>query len=419
MSASPPVPGRVPGPGVAGLARAALILATLALFVSEHYVHYAMGAMALLGVVDLARHREDLRDPTARALGLLFALLWLPMAIAWPGAADRAHSGEVVWPYLHLLPAAWFVTRSCLDPAVRRLVTQGAALLVAFMAIDALIQFVWHVDLFGYPYKRGVLKGLFYPKQRLGLFLAVLAPLYVDTVLNWCRRHAWLWLLLVPMVVAVLMSQKRSAWIMLVFGALFHGLLWARRRRAHGARPRLLLATLLLGLALGLAALNPALRARLVDTSGVFSTDAATFDKASAYRLTLWRTGVRIFADHWLTGVGPRGFRHVYADYAPPDDFWLKRTGQGQTHPHQLMLEIAIETGVIGLAAFVAFYVLLLRRLLRAAPRDDMPVWLMATAVAWLPLNAHLAFYGAYWTALAWLTLAVGLAETRGADLPA
>jgi O-antigen ligase len=164
--------------------------------------------------------------------------------------------------------------------------------------------------------------------------------------------------------------------------------------------------------------MNPTLRARLHDTRGLFSTQAADIDKATAYRLTLWRTGARIFADHRLIGIGPRGFRHIYARYAAPDDFWIKRIGGGQTHPHQFMLEIAIETGVIGLAAFIVFYGLLLRLLARPTLGRVVPVWLLGAAVAWLPLNAHLAFYGAYWSTLAWLLLAVGLAEARAPRAP-
>lgn len=395
--------------------RAGLILLTLALFTTASLVHYAMGVMALAGIVEFVRERHW-HHPLARTLGMLFALLWLPMLIAWPTAVSREHTAGVVLPYLHLLPAAWFVARACLNPAVRRVVSQGAVILAAFIAIDAFVQLFWHQDLFGYPYKRGVLKGVFHPKQRLGLFLAVFAPLYGATVLGWCRRHVALVVLLVPMAVVLLMSLKRSAWIMLVFGLLFFALAWVRRPGVRRlALSRVLVVALLLALAAGATLSNASLRARLAETSGVFSTDLARFDKASAYRLTLWRTGLRIFADHWLTGIGPRGFRHAYADYAPKDDFWLKRTGQGQTHPHQVLLEIAIETGVIGLVAFLVFYGRLLARLLRA-PRDTpVPAWLVGAAVAWLPLNAHLAFYGSYWSSLAWLVLAIGLAETATA----
>ena len=398
-------------PRASDYARAGLILATLTLFISEHLVHYAMALMAVLGVIDAWREPRALREWHARQLLLMFGLLWLPMLAAYPGAHAPAHSLRTVFPYLHLLPAAYFVLRACADAAVQRMVTAGAAVLIGVVAFDAFVQLIWHTDLFGYPYDRGVLKGVFYPKQRLGLFLAVFAPLYLDVVLRWCRDQPRLWLLLVPLVVVVLMSLKRSAWIMLVFGLLAYGLLQARARCWSWDRRRVLQFSLLILLAGSLAAMNPSLRARLLATSGLFSTQAAHIDEATAYRLTLWRTGAHIFADHWLTGIGPRGFRHIYGDYAQADDFWIKRIGHGQTHPHQFLLEIAIETGAIGLLAFAVFYTRLWR-LLRS-PRADgsAPIWLLSAAVAWLPLNAHLAFYGAYWSSLAWLMLAVGVAQ--------
>ena len=415
MSEAPAVaaPPNAAEPRASDYARAGLILATLALFISEHMVHYAMGLMAVLGAIDVLRYPQVLREWRSRQLLTLFGLLWLPMVAAYPGAYAPEHSLRTVLPYLHLLPAAYFVMRSCASAAVLRMVTTGAAMLLGLIALDAFVQLIWHIDLFGYPYDRGVLKGVFYPKQRLGLFLAVFAPLYVDVVLRWCRDQPRLWLLLVPLVVVVLLSLKRSAWIMLVFGLLVYLLLQLRARRWSWDHRRLLQFGVIVLLAGSLAIINPTLRGRLLATSGLFSTAVADIDEATAYRLTLWRTGARIFVDHWLTGIGPRGFRHVYAEYAQADDFWIKRIGKGQTHPHQFLLEIAVETGVIGLLAFVLFYGRLWRLLCSRSEGGVAPLWLLSALVAWLPLNAHLAFYGAYWSTLAWLVLAMGLAEAQ------
>ncbi len=313
MTGTPPVADAIIGADrrASSYAKAGLILATLTLFVSAHLVHYAMGLMALLGVLDAVRHPDRLREWHARQLLLLFALLWLPMLIASLGAVAPSHTLHTVLPYLHLLPAAYFMMRACADVEVQRLVTLGAAMLVAFVALDAFVQLIWHRDLYGYPYDRHVLTGVFYPKQRLGLFLAVFAPLYVDVVIRWCRLHPRLWLLLVPLLVVILMSLKRSAWIMLAAGLLAYVLLYLRLRQRPWNGRRVAQFALLLILAGGLAVMNPTLRARLHDTSGLFSTNAQAIDEATAYRLTLWRTGARIFADHRLTGIGPRGFRHI------------------------------------------------------------------------------------------------------------
>lgn len=415
MNDTPPAaePGFGDAQRASSYVKAGLILATLTLFVSEHLVHYALGSMAVLGVLDAVRHPAALRTWRTRQLLLLFALLWLPMMIASVNAVAPAHTWRTVLPYLHLLPASYFVMRACADVDVQRLVTVGAAVLVAFVVLDAFVQLLWHRDLFGYPYDRNVLKGVFYPKQRLGLVLAVFAPLYLDGVLCGCRRYPWLWLLLLPMVVIILVSLKRSAWLMLAFGLCVYVLLYARQRASAWTGRRLAQWAMALVLAAALASLNPSLRARLHETSGLFSSDVQAIDAASGYRLTLWRTGARIFADHWLTGIGPRGYRHVYGDYAAKDDFWIKRIGGGQTHPHQFMLEVAIETGIVGLLAFLLFYARVVALLARPTVGRVAPVWLLGAAVAWLPLNAHLAFYGAYWASLAWLLLAVGLAEAR------
>ena len=65
-----------------------------------------------------------------------------------------------------------------------------------------------------------------------------------------------------------------------------------------------------------------------------------------------------MFRANWLNGIGPRGFRHVYVDYAQPDDFWIQRGTQGQTHPHFVALEVAGERGVVGLIRYLLFWFL-------------------------------------------------------------
>ena len=120
--------------------------------------------------------------------------------------------------YLHFLPAAFFVMRACARPAVFRLVTQGVVILVVCIGLDAFAHLIWQRNLLGYPYDGRVLKGVFHPKQRLGLFLAVFAPLAIEIVRHWSREFPRLWLLYLPFAIVLLMSLKRSAWLMLAVG---------------------------------------------------------------------------------------------------------------------------------------------------------------------------------------------------------
>lgn len=394
--------------------RVGLILLALGAFAVAELVHYPVALMSLWGLLDAVRApRRTWHAPRARLLAGLFALLWLPMAMAWFGAVNPARSGETVLLYLHFLPAAWFVVVTCRDAHALRLVTAGAAGLILFATFDAFVQLIWKVDLFGHPYEQGMLKGVFHPKQRLGLFLAVFAPLTVDAVLRWCRQYPQLWLLLLPLVVVILMSLKRSAWLMLAVGMLAYAWLRLRHERRALSRTRLVQLAVVIVLAGATVASSPSLQHRLEASSGLFRAERAAIDAASGYRLTLWQTGLAMFEAHWLTGVGPRGYRDAYRAHAAADDFWIARHGAGQTHPHLLLLEVAAECGVVGLAGFAVFYVLLWRLLRRRQIGHAVPVWLLGAAVAWFPLNAHLAFYGSYWATLGWLMLGAGLAGVR------
>ena len=389
-------------------AHAALILAAFALFATEHLVHYPVALMSLLGLLQMIRAPRAVLDPAARALLVLFALVWLPMLGALPDASDPSRTVKTVFLYLHLLPAAYFLMRACARPAVFSLVTQGVVILVVFVGLDAFAQLIWRENLFGYPYDGRVLKGVFHPKQRLGLFLAVFAPLCIVAVRHWSREFPRLWLLYVPLLIVLLMSLKRSAWVMLVAGL---GAYFVLRRDVSGQRPRrrvrVLQLVLIAAVVAGTASLHPALRAQLGTVAGLLSGDAAQFDRASSYRLTLWRTGAAMFQDNWMNGVGPRGYRHAYREYAAADDFWLARQRSGQTHPHLLVLEVATETGIIGLLGLTTFYGVLVAYI-RRLRMDPGSVWLLCAAVAWLPINGHLAFYGSYWSTLVWMLIGIG-----------
>lgn len=390
---------------------ASLILATFATFAAENLMHYPIALMSLLGVVGLIRESRWRRNPGVRFVSILFACIWLPMAVAQFDAANFDRSLKTTLLYLHFLPAACYIVVVCAREQVLRLVTTGVAVLLLVVVFDAFAQLIWRVDLFGYPYDGNILMGLFYPKQRMGLFLGVFAPMFFHVIGTWSRRYPAVWIVLLPTIIVILMSLKRSGWAMLLIGFVVYIALRQRRSMkiftaANGAGALVLVAVL--GLVLGF---HPPLQQQVQRTVGIFSADVSQIDRATSYRVTLWRTGLQIIADNPVNGVGPRGFRKVYKDYAAADDFWLARGTQGQTHPHLLIMEVAVETGMIGVLGLLLFLWLLWRHLWRQAGAG-LPLWLLVAAVAWFPLNMHLAFYGSYWTSFVWMLIAIGVAES-------
>jgi len=167
---------------------------------------------------------------------------------------------------------------------------------------------------------------------------------------------------------------------------------------------------------------SPAFAARVQRTLLLLRGTPSAVDEASAGRLRIWRTAARMAAAHPLNGVGVRGFRYAYPQFAQAGDAFVNAHGdEGAMHAHQLVLEILSETGIAGLLAWLAGSALAIRAWHKAAPSARRRAFAPALALAAMcfPLNTHFAFYSAWWGLLFWWLLALycaALAPAHGAN---
>ena len=66
----------------------------------------------------------------------------------------------------------------------------------------------------------------------------------------------------------------------------------------------------------------------------------------------MWRSGMTMWREHPVLGLGPGGVKRDYERYALPEAV-KKRTG----HVHNTPLQILVERGVLGLAAWLWIWV--------------------------------------------------------------
>jgi O-antigen ligase len=402
-----------------------LIATTLLLFCTSTLFLAPLGLMALLGLWRSVRRPWQLRhDAGLRLLAALFLCLWMPQLVSLPDAINLRHSGLKTLGYPVYFLAGVFVLHALRAPRCLARVSIAVFAIATFWIADALLQYASGANLAGYPYKPGQLSGMFHPKVRLGHMLALLAPLYLETLRMLAqdggRRLAW-WLPALPLFAVLLLSGKRVAWLMALFGIAAYALYLLVTQHRHALRALAGAALVALTLFAVLVQTHEPLARRVQATFGLFGGDRIAVSRATAQRLPIWDTALRTARAHWFNGVGVRGFRHAYVEHAAPGNFFVRRGRSGQTHPHLAVLEIGAETGAVGLLGYLLFWLLLLRRAadcLRSAA-DAVP-WYIAAAIAWLPFNAHLAFYGSYWSSVSWwiLLLALG-AERRVRDGPA
>ena len=154
--------------------------------------------------------------------------------------------------------------------------------------------------------------------------------------------------------------------------------------KAKVLRQLLALVTVLLVTITTVVLVNKPLQSRLQLSINALGGDREVIDVATGRRSQMWETSVQVFKDHWFNGVGPRGFRSVYQDYSNEENYFYET---GQTHPHQLLLEIMAEAGVLGIAGFLFFLACFYRFASPKAWTPEVFPPLLACTIALFPLN--------------------------------
>lgn len=179
-----------------------------------------------------------------------------------------------------------------------------------------------------------------------GGFLAIALPLGVYLVASASqKRRPWLVLSLGIEVLALWYTQSRGAFIAAAVGV--GTVAWISRDRA----PRWMRAS-----AYAAAAVLVVGAAAVVwhpwSTDSPSLSRVTLFDTSSAEgRIGYWKVAGQVFLDHPVVGTGPETF---YATYPLYRDVSAEPSPGIADKPHNMFLEYAANTGVLGLGAYIA-----------------------------------------------------------------
>ena len=364
---------------------------------------------AVVGIVLLLRQRfAPLADPGLRLVVVLFACYWLPIAFSGFNSAVPQKTWMTALETLRFFPFALFVAWALRRPRSWSPFLLAVAAIATLWLIDAWVQFLSGNSLGGAP-ELERLSGIFGADNlKLGPVLAILSPFVLLAARERGGRTGLL-LAYLLILVPVLLAGSRAAWLSFALVSVVFA--W---RETQSLRR---FVSLLLGAALGIALsiggvwrLSDGFDARMERSLLVFEGTEHALDEASAGRVRIWNAAIDMFQAHPLTGVGVRGFRHVYAAYAEPGDRFVdEATGIGASHAHQIVLEILSETVLIGLLLWLAATTLAVRAWWRADPAQRYRAFApgLALVAMCFPLNTHFAFYSAWWGLFFWWLLAI------------
>ncbi|MEO8804085.1 MAG: O-antigen ligase family protein [Rudaea sp.] len=364
---------------------------------------------AIAGIVMCWREREMFwANPGVRLSVAVFACYWLAALFSAPVAIAPGKTWSTVGVLLRFLPFALFASISLRDTTVWARMQTAIAAIVVLWLLDAWVQIFTGYSVAG-AVASDRLSGIFGAGNlKLGPVLAVLSPFVFLAARQWLGWRG-LALAFVFQLVPILLAGSRAAWLM--YALVVVVTLW-RETRAPLRFAAWAVATLAVVALAGGVALHDsgAFDARVQRSLQVLQGTEHSVDVASAGRLRIWGTALRMAVAHPLVGVGVRGFRYAYPEYAQPgDNFVDPKTDEGAFHAHQIVLEVVSETGGVGLVLWIigAFYAIRAWRRATLVARERASTPGLALIAMTFPLNTHLAFYGAWWGLLFWFLLAL------------
>ena len=370
----------------------------------------AVGSIALM----LFTRGQWLNTPGARAYWLLLACFLIPGLVSLADAIDldRAVSTNARL-FAYGMAGLLFLRIGPTEQQWPATVLWLTALLVVW-SIDGIVQEWTGRSLSGYPLFTGLPEGHKVTGSMgldYGPKLAVLSPFLFEALRIHGRRLPLLWLAVPLLAVAVSLSASRySAMLLLVSGGV-SGVLWVRGRTSPRYwTPVLVLLLSLSGLLIPLA-LAPHLAERLALLGGSLHASQEELNIALAFRPELWKANWLVFSEHWINGVGLRGSATAANPLLASSALFPEAMLSRPWHPHLGVLEIATDSGLIGVACYLVFIVLIINwmRAANLAQQGAVTTFLTIALLAMFPLSSALSMYSFPTGALTWPALALAL----------
>jgi O-antigen ligase len=305
--------------------------------------------LVLVGWLFAGNYRDTLRVAgRSRTVLAALGLYGLLLVGTLYGDGDPGETARILGKYMNLLFIPVFAVLLREAP-LRRLALQSFAIsLAVVLALSYLVAA-------GVPFPQGMVVGnvenpavfkQYLTQNILVAFGAFLFTEFAFAASTVAQRAFWAVAALLASVNVLLLVQGRTGHIVLIVLALYAAYGW---RRWCG------LAVAAVVVAVVIAALLhfPGVFQQRYGFAGadhVASPVSRATQESNKERLDFYRASVAIIQDHPLIGVGTGGFPRAYAEKTRGTDAFQTR------NPHNEYLHIAVQIGIVGLAALLYLF---------------------------------------------------------------
>jgi O-antigen ligase len=242
--------------------------------------------------------------------------------------------------------------------------------------------------------------------------MVVLVPIGVFATVWWqqARRKVIAGVLTLLIVIAILLTYSRGGGILLLL-MVFPLARFARAKPQYIVISGGVLTLLLIVIA-------PDYIGRILSLNGllgIFQNDIrAVQDNAIVGRFSEGVIAFRMFLDHPILGVGPGNYPLLYASYARD----LGIDGRILRNPHNMFLQLAAESGILGLGSFLAIGAAAYTALNRARKQYAQKHPMYAAFATALIISLGVRYLNGLWNDLSyerylWLLIGLAMASTQ------
>ena len=309
---------------------------------AKGWASIAFGLLALWGIYTLARRPGSPPLPPGRwwAGLVIFGLTWLAAILAsGQYLLGLKYLGYWIYPIALIVSLAWLAFSQRPDSVPWPRLMWGLGLMV--VAVLTFREGGYRLICMRAKAHLGILE--------LGSILGLLIPVMVAAFLHYLSigcRNKTVFFALAIVAASVALNQNCARQTMLAAPVISLLLLWAYRHSFHGKpRRQMLILALVMVVVLPLTFGSVG---RLISTLEVKADPESTswvLNKSDELRLTIQSLGWSVFQDNKLLGQGP-GTVHLTHDAFPGKVL----------HSHNLFIHLLAESGIVGLAGFMALH---------------------------------------------------------------
>jgi putative inorganic carbon (HCO3(-)) transporter len=296
-------------------------------------LNWSIGALLVLSGASLVLTRGTVLWAVPKITTLVFGIAWFFALLRWRRAGFTPHS------------LTWACLAACFGLSVAGAVATNW--MPKVWPLSALTSTLPQVSL-------GV--GGLHPNAVAGTLLLLIPLCIPPLVVAWRARQTFRMaaagaVLLLALTI-LLLTQSRGGWLGGLASAF---VLLLYRVRRLGTRPAI---PLIIAFGLGCAAVAFWAAVPRADLAG-----SDLIEKWAARR-EMWRLGFLFIGDFPWTGVGFNGFRNLATGlYSSAYETY----GMDIAHPHNMWLSVGVDLGIPGIIAYLAIWVVAIRRVLRVA----------------------------------------------------